>query len=123
MLVLDDEPAIRRLLERALRSVGFEPVVTATGAEAIERAMEGEYAALVVDHKMPDMSGIEVFERVVAQRPEIAKRFVMISGEIVNPTLESFAGANDVALLAKPFDLDDLARLVRERDLAAEPGG
>jgi PAS domain S-box-containing protein len=121
VLVLDDEPAIRILLERALRSAGFEPVITASAAEAIERAMDGEYAALLVDHKMPDMSGIDVFRRVVARRPEIARRFVIISGEVVNPTLESFAGSHGVALLAKPFDLDDLERVVRERDEASEP--
>jgi hypothetical protein len=48
---------------------------------------------------------------------------VIISGEVFNPTLESFAGSHDVALLAKPFDLDDLERVVRERDQASEPTG
>jgi CheY-like chemotaxis protein len=119
-LVLDDEPAIRALLERVLRSAGFEPVITTRGPEAIERAMDGDYAALLVDHKMPDMSGIDVFHRVVARRPELARRFVIISGEVVNPILESFVGTTGVALLAKPFDLGDLERIVRERDLAFE---
>jgi CheY-like chemotaxis protein len=121
VLVLDDEPAIRTLLERALRSAGFEPVITASGVEAIERAMDGEYAALLIDHKMPDMSGIDVFQRVVARRPDIARRFVIISGEVVNPMLEAFVGTTGVALLAKPFDLDDLERIVRELDQASEP--
>jgi two-component system NtrC family sensor kinase len=123
VLVLDDEPAIRTLLERALRSAGFEPVITASGLEAIERAMDGEYAALLIDHKMPDMSGIDVFQRIVARRPDIARRFVIISGEVVNPMLESFVGTTGVALLAKPFDLDDLERVVRERDKASESIG
>ncbi len=44
VLVLDDEPSIRVFLEQALRSLGYEPVVTATGEEAIERASDGEFA-------------------------------------------------------------------------------
>jgi CheY-like chemotaxis protein len=113
VLVLDDEPSIRIFLAKALVAIGYEAVVTSTGGEAIVAAREGMFAALVVDHQMQGMSGIDVYREIVAERPELAQRFVMISGDVLNGTLATFAADNGVTLLAKPFDLDTLERTVR----------
>ena len=123
VLVLDDEPAIRVLLERALRSIGFEPVVTSSGPEAIARARDGAWAALLIDHQMAGMSGIEVYHEVVERDPSLADRFVMMSGDVLNAALESFSSANGVSLLAKPFDLETLERTVRGVVQTGQPRG
>ena len=114
VLVLDDEPSMRVFLEKALLGLGYEPVITAIASDAVARATTTEYAALLFDHQMPGTSGVQAFEAVVARRPELATRFVMMSGDVQDPDFESFAATHEVRLLSKPFDLDTLDRTIRE---------
>ena len=112
VLVLDDEPSIRAFLTKSLRLARLDPVVVAHGLDAIERCRTEAFAAVLVDHRMPGMSGTEVFAAVVAIRPELGPRFVLMSGDVLNPELREFASTHHVALLAKPFDVDTVNRLV-----------
>jgi CheY-like chemotaxis protein len=113
VLVLDDEPTFRIFLEKALTALGYEPQIAARGPEAVELAVTGDHAILLVDHQMVGMSGIEVYEAVVANRPDLAPRFVMMSGDVLDPALEAFAADHEMTRLAKPFDLDALERTLR----------
>ncbi len=114
VLVLDDEPAIRTYLRKALRGSGFDPVVVANGAEAIAAIRAGNVAAILCDYRMAGMSGTEVFDAVTAIRPELRARFLFMSGDVLNAELRSFATARGIGLLAKPFDVATVARMVRE---------
>jgi CheY-like chemotaxis protein len=113
VLVLDDEPTFRLFLEKALTLLGYEPVITSQGPEAVERAEDGDLAALLFDHQMPGVSGIDAYETLVATRPDLAPRLVLMSGDVVEPALEAFATRHAVTLLAKPFDLDTLDGTIR----------
>jgi CheY-like chemotaxis protein len=113
ILVLEDEPSIRVFLEKALALLGYEPVITAIGPDAIELAAAGDHAALLFDHRIAGMSGTEAYEAVVALRPELADRVVMMSGDLLDPGLEAFAAAHPVTLMGKPFDIDTLDRTIR----------
>ena len=115
VLVLDDEPSIRAFLGKALQSAGFEPIVVATGADAIAAVRDRpSIAAVLCDYRMAGMNGTEVHERLVAIRPELRDRFVFMSGDVLNAELASFAAANGASLLPKPFDLDTVQQTVRE---------
>jgi two-component system NtrC family sensor kinase len=113
ILVLDDEPAIRIFLTKALGALGFEAVPTASGKEAVEAARNGEYVAFLVDHQMAGLSGLDVYEVIVSERPDYGPRFVVMSGDVLNPALERFSAATGIEVLGKPFDLDTLDRTVR----------
>ncbi|HEU0234922.1 MAG TPA: PAS domain S-box protein [Candidatus Limnocylindrales bacterium] len=114
VLVLDDEPSIRAFLGKALQSAGFEPIVVATGADAIAAVRDRpSIAAVLCDYRMAGMNGTEVHERLVAIRPDLRDRFVFMSGDVLNAELASFAAANGATLLAKPFDLDTVQQTVR----------
>jgi PAS domain S-box-containing protein len=113
VLVLDDEGAIRLFLEKALRVLGYEPVVAERGEDAVRLASDGPYTAILCDHQMPVMSGVEIHQAIAAARPDLARRFVMMSGDVLNPSIAGFAAEHGVALLAKPFDLDTLDRTIR----------
>ncbi|HEX6867742.1 MAG TPA: ATP-binding protein, partial [Candidatus Limnocylindrales bacterium] len=113
VLVLDDEPSIRAFLAKAADAVGFDAVVTATGADAIDRALATDFEVYLIDHQMPDMSGIDVYEAIVEADPTRAERFVLMSGDVLNATVAEFAADRGVALLAKPFDLETLERTLR----------
>jgi CheY-like chemotaxis protein len=113
VLVLEDEPSIRVFLEKALALLGYEPVITSVGPDAIELAAAGDHAALLFDHRIAGMSGTDAYEAVVAIRPEIARRIVMMSGDLLDPGLEAFAATHPVTLMGKPFDIDTLDRTIR----------
>jgi CheY-like chemotaxis protein len=124
ILVLDDEPSFRVFLEKALPLLGYRPVLAVGGPEAIELARSGRYAAVLCDHQMPGVSGTDVYEALVAVRPELATRFVIMSGDVLDPRLEAFAATHDVTLLAKPFGLDTLDRTLRSViEAAGQPRG
>jgi CheY-like chemotaxis protein len=113
-LILDDEESIRIFLRKVLGAAGFETVVAADGETAISAVRSGPIDVALVDHRMPGMTGIEAFEEAIAARPELAGRWLFMSGDVLNPDLQEFAEARGLPLLAKPFDLASVNRAVGE---------
>lgn len=113
VLVLDDEPTFRIFLDKALVALGYDPQITALGPEAVQLATKGDPAVLLVDHQMPGTSGTEVYQAIVAASPHLARRFVLMSGDVLDSLLETFAATHPVTLLSKPFDFDTLDRTLR----------
>lgn len=112
VLVVEDEPAIRRMVARALGNAGFE-VLTATDARgALELAASCDTLDLVVtDVVMPGMGGLELVERLQAQLSrELAVVFMSGYARAAQGEIGGHAG-----FLAKPFTLDALLAKVRER--------
>jgi PAS domain S-box-containing protein len=109
VLVADDEGALRRLIRNALVEHGYRVVEATNGEEAVQRFQElaDEIRIVVLDQTMPGLDGFETLEAIRTVAPEVPG--ILISGY-------SIAGEADDArahFLAKPFDPDDLARLVR----------
>jgi PAS domain S-box-containing protein len=114
VLALDDEPAIRQVLIKALAQVGIECVAFADGLAALEGLRQMDFAIMLVDHRMAGMSGTEFYQAAVEMKPELANRTVFMSGDVMNPDLADFAKARSIRLLAKPFDIPAVIRVVRE---------
>ena len=112
VLVLDDEPAVRRFLSKALSIAGCDAVEAETGAHALALLADPSIAGVLCDHRMAGMTGTEVYDAVVAARPDLGRRFAFMSGDIGNRELTEFAERHGLALLAKPFDLQGVARTV-----------
>jgi CheY-like chemotaxis protein len=120
VLVLDDERSIGMLLDRWLRASGYDPTIATSGAEAIELVRENGFDVVLCDHRMVGMAGTEVFDEIVALRPDLERRFVFMSGDVLNPELSAFVARRGVGLLAKPFDLDTV-RQTLDRVIARDP--
>ena len=114
ILALDDEPSIRAFLRKALTIAGMECVPFQDGAQALDGVREAEFDVMLIDHRMAGMSGTEFYEAAVELRPELARRAVFMSGDVLNPDLRGFATERDIRLLAKPFDIEAVIRVVRE---------
>jgi len=84
------------------------------GAQALDGLRDATYDVMLIDHRMAGMSGTEFFEAAVEFRPELANRAVFMSGDVLNPDLRGFATQRGIRLLAKPFDIDAVVRVVRE---------
>ena len=114
VIVVDDEPLVGRSIRRALR--GHDVEVFSSGREAIERLCTGEpFDVVFCDLLMPEMSGMEVFAKVAAQRPDLASRFVFMTGGAFTPEAREFVKDTSLVCLEKPFELHQIRDLVRER--------
>ncbi len=113
-LVLDDEASIRAFLRKALSAAGFEAIVVGDGETAVSEIRRAPIDVALVDHRMPGMTGIDAFEAAVLIQPDLASRWIFMSGDVLNPDLQAFAEAHGTPLLAKPFDLTTLTRMVGE---------
>ena len=113
ILVADDEEALRVALERFLSSEGHSVVAVGSGSEAIWRA-EGdeEFDVVLLDLRMPDVSGQQVFERWKRERRELSDRVVFITGDIVSADLQSFLRGSGRPYIAKPFEFSAVVEVL-----------
>ncbi|MEX0893995.1 MAG: ATP-binding protein [Gemmatimonadota bacterium] len=119
VLVVEDEAPIRELQRRFLRRLNAEVSVAASAAEA-RTVMERQTVDVVVsDVKMPGESGVELYRWVQRERPELAERFLFVTGDIGDAEVAALAARRPQALLHKPFLMQEyLARV----SALADPG-
>jgi len=106
VLVVDDEDGIRHALDRFLTRLGYRVLQAATGAEALERQAADSPDVMLSDIRMPNMSGVELVPKALAQDADLA---VIMLTAIDEPrtAIECLKlGAYDY--LIKPVDLDEL---------------
>jgi len=110
VLVVDDEPAVREVLERILRHEGYDVVLAADGREAIQRQRAAPADAVVLDVLMPHVDGIEVCRRMRSAGDRTPVLMLTARHEVSDRVAGLEAGADDY--LPKPFSIDELmARL------------
>lgn len=104
ILLVEDEPSIRKLMATALEQAGYTVRQARHGLEAIEQFDE-TVDLLLADIRLPHLNGGELIGRLREQRPTL--KVLAISGYPLNAPV-------DVKLLAKPFLRDDLLKAVRD---------
>jgi DNA-binding response OmpR family regulator len=114
VLVVDDEPAIRLLAQRALEHHGFEVTGAADGAEALERARREQPDLVLLDAMLPKLHGFEVARRLRSDAATRAIPVVIMSavyrGWRFAADARELYGAQDY--VEKPFRVDDLVHAV-----------
>jgi len=120
ILFVEDEPSIRRVLQRFLEMAAYTVLEAATPREALELAQHYERPIdlLLTDVVMPEMSGRELADRLVAQRPGLLVLYM--SGYADDAIVHQGRLEPDTAFLHKPFAPDTLLRRIRE---VLGPGG
>lgn len=113
ILVVDDDPAVRRVFCRALQRAGFECLEAADGADALELIRQRDIAMVLLDSTMPRMSGPEVLVEI--RNNERTRRLPVLLvtglGDIADRVSGLQAGADDY--IVKPVHLDELVARVR----------
>jgi len=112
VFVVDDDPAVRRALERLIRSVGLEAHSFASAAEFLGHAVPVHPACLVVDVRLPGLSGLDLQERLAASGWEVPTIFISGHGTVPMSVRAMRGGAID--FLQKPFEDEQLLDSVRE---------
>ena len=124
VLIVDDEPAVRAALDRALRLDGYDVALAADGREALDRLADTRQDAVILDVAMPGVDGLEVCRRLRDAGDRTPVLMLTARDAIDDRVAGLDAGADDY--LVKPFALKELkARLralLRRADGAPEDG-
>ena len=114
ILLVDDEIKIRRALSTALRDEGHEVVEAASGREAQRQLTQQPFDLVVIDNRMPEMSGLDVIRELSTSTPDSERpQIVMMTA---HATIESAIEAMKLGAfdyLQKPFEVDELIVVVR----------
>ena len=104
ILVVDDNQAVRDVLQIFLESDGYKVMSAASGEEAISllQAPSNRISAAIVDYCMPEANGLELFGEIRQLRPELP--FILVSGSANLVSTTQFESLPHVAFLKKPFD-------------------
>src|SRR5687767_6768241 len=107
ILVVDDEPAVRDSLRRALQLEGYEVDLAADGQEALDRLDGGGNGidAIVLDVSMPRLDGLEACRRLRAQGSSLPVLMLTARDEVADRVAGLDAGADDYVV--KPFALEE----------------
>ena len=120
VLVIDDEPDLLDLVSAVLSE---HDVVTApSGADALKRCEEWPWDAIVCDLMMPNMTGMELYDQVKSNWPELAERFIFLTGGAYTVEARTFLDGTRAPVVNKPFRLDDPAQRGRRPD-RRDPSG
>ncbi len=107
VLVVDDEPGLRKIVARTLRDAGYEVILAEDGAEALAQVRAGGAPALVLtDLMMPGMGGMELAHRLAVLRPELPVMFM--SGYTADSVQHLMTAGAAGRLLQKPFSAEEL---------------
>jgi diguanylate cyclase (GGDEF)-like protein len=121
ILVVDDDPNLRKTLADILTLKGYESAVAANGAEAIAAAERGMFSLALIDLMLPDMPGLEVMARIKAISP--LTEAIILTGHASMETAIKATGHGAFSYLIKPYQMDELLMNIRhavERNQAQE---
>jgi CheY-like chemotaxis protein len=118
ILIIDDDPQVRDFLGTAVERLGYERHQAADGVQGLMLLAQHRYALLIIDLRMPKITGWEILEAV--SRREYRPPMVLIS-EFITGKDKALARRAGVALLRKPLSVARLKRAI-EKKLAGQRG-
>lgn len=113
ILVLDDETMILELCTAILNTEGYLIDAVSDGNDAIALLDKNKYDAIISDMKMPSLSGSKFYEIIKKNYPELSKKIIFITGDVMNIETKAFLEKTNAPYLIKPFRLNELKEAVR----------
>jgi len=114
VLIVDDEEEVRRVAQAVVEHCGFEAVLAANGAEAVEtfRGQESRFACVLLDMTMPRLGGIETLKELRRLRPDVP--IILSSGYPQQGSVRDGGDPRRTSFIQKPYLIADLAARLRE---------
>lgn len=115
VLLLEDEPIICRVTSRTLAAEGFEVDIAVNGLSAKDKIdANNKYEFLLFDIRTPAMNGIQLYEYLEQEYPELASRVIFTTGDSLGVVTKKFLERVNRPFLSKPYTPTQLRNLVRE---------
>jgi DNA-binding NtrC family response regulator len=121
LLIVDDESRLADAVRRLL-SDEFEVTVTSLPIEALKWLLCGDwYDVILCDVMMPVMNGVQLHDRVHAVHPELAARFVFVTGGVSVDSVRQLLDSVPNLVLERPIDFGALREFIRRRVISKPP--
>jgi nitrogen-specific signal transduction histidine kinase len=114
VLIVEDEPAVRDVIECALEAEGYLVQTAPDGQDAATMLGTTDFDAVLCDLRTPRMDGIRLYRQVAQRNPAQAARFIIITGDAASDYTRRFLEGVGLPVLHKPFSLAALRRVVLE---------
>ena len=114
LLCVEDEQPLLTVLSMALTHHGFEVVKATNGIDALAQYLDhgGSFTAIITDHDMPDLNGLEFIRQ--ARGAGFTREIFLMSGRLAPSDLLAYGELGINGFLQKPFGIDALIRLLRK---------
>jgi DNA-binding NtrC family response regulator len=112
LLLVEDDEAYAAILKEYLETSNFIVTLAKDGLEALKQVMAADFDVIVCDMLMPKMPGNMFYVAVERTKPELAKRFVFITGHESDPKISAFLKQVRGLSLFKPFQMHQLVETI-----------
>ncbi len=113
ILVVDDEPEVSDMLTEWLAADGHQPVAVTDGAAALDLIRRERFDLILTDMRMPRLDGPGLYRELKRQDPELARHLIFLTGDTLSPDVAQVLAESGLPSVAKPFDLEEVLRVVR----------
>lgn len=113
IIVIDDEPNICRVLYRLLSSAGYQVETISDAQLALSKLKDTNFDLILLDIKMPGMSGIEFYEKMQKIDPALPQKVICITGDIISTQNKIFMEKTSLPCVTKPFSVNELLLQVK----------
>jgi len=112
ILVVDDEMGVRQYLSQLLTKENYDVDTANSASDALKMIENKRYGLILLDIKMPGMSGIELYQHIQKIARSLARRVVFITGDVMGIDVQSFLNKSKATYISKPFDTKELIKRV-----------
>jgi len=114
ILIVEDEPAICQVCQRALTSEGFEVDIAVDGDVAQDMLRKKDYDLCLIDIRTPVMNGRQLYQAIIEKHPKLVKGTIFTTGNMMDEYIKRFLELARRPFLPKPFTPDELKNAVRK---------
>jgi DNA-binding NtrC family response regulator len=115
ILLIEDEASVRAFVRAALERRGYGVVQASSGSEGVKHLASAQYAGVISDIRMPGkINGADVYQWIQKNRPELAARIILISGDTANNATQSLLRSSLTPCIEKPFRVQHLISIVEK---------
>jgi len=113
ILLIEDEPSVTAFVRAALERHGYTVVPASSGAEGLERLLDGSFGGVISDIRMPGaINGAEVHEWIRNHRPDLQHRMILMTGDTANSKTQALLANSGIPCIEKPFRVEKLISVV-----------
>jgi CheY-like chemotaxis protein/anti-sigma regulatory factor (Ser/Thr protein kinase) len=114
VLVVDDEESFRKMVVEALAEEGYAVDSAESGEQALELLRSHAYDAVVMDMRMPGLTGEELYRSIQGKDPKLASRIIISTGDVLGNETQNFLRITGARSIEKPFEINELLSVVWE---------
>jgi len=114
ILIVDDEPEVAPILAEILAEDDHRVDTADNGIEALDKLRDGSHDLIISDLKMTHLDGPGLYREVARRHPDMVRRMIFVTGDTLGPESAEFLRRSPPPTFGKPFEPDDVRRVIEQ---------